>query len=134
MNKSWVEKYPTYNVSFKKISVNRSWKKIIFDQNDRKKIEKNLSSILKKTNGKIKIYPLPDLIFNAFNYTLFNSINVVIVGQDPYFNYETIDGNDVPQAMGLSFSVQKEIKIPSSLKYIYKNLKKYQHHIFDVEI
>jgi uracil-DNA glycosylase len=52
---------------------------------------------------------------------------VVILGQDPYFNYELHDGEKIPQAMGLSFSVPDGFKIPSSLVNIYKNLKKYNH-------
>ena len=53
-------------------------------------------------------------VFNAFNYTSLTDVKVVIVGQDPYHG----DG----QANGLSFSVEEGIKIPPSLKNIYKEL------------
>jgi len=60
------------------------------------------------------IYP-PNLeIFNALNYTPFESVKVVIIGQDPYH------GNN--QAHGFSFSVQVGIDVPPSLKNIYKEL------------
>ena len=59
-------------------------------------------------------YPKNKDIFNAFNYTPFNEVKVVILGQDPY--------HGMGQAHGLSFSVQKGIAVPPSLKNIYKEL------------
>jgi uracil-DNA glycosylase len=56
------------------------------------------------------------LIFNAFKHVPFEDLKVVIVGQDPYIK----DG----EAMGLSFSVPKNIACPPSLKNIYKALNK----------
>ncbi len=64
-------------------------------------------------NGVV-IYPPNDQWFNAFLYTPFDDIKVVIVGQDPYHG----EG----QAHGLSFSVPDGIKIPPSLRNIYKEL------------
>ena len=66
-----------------------------------------------KANGKT-IYPPGSLIFNAFNTTPFEKVKVVILGQDPYHN--------PGEAMGLSFSVPKGVRIPPSLKNIYKEL------------
>ena len=60
------------------------------------------------------VFPKMDDIFNAFKYTDYKDIKVVILGQDPYHN-------DF-EAMGLSFSVPKGIKIPPSLVNIYKEL------------
>lgn len=60
------------------------------------------------------IYPPKDYIFNALKLTPYKDVKVVIVGQDPYHG----EG----EAMGLSFSVQKDIKIPPSLKNIYQEL------------
>ncbi len=62
------------------------------------------------------IYPPNDQWFNAFLYTPFDDIKVVIVGQDPYHG----EG----QAHGLSFSVPDGIKIPPSLRNIYKELSR----------
>ena len=78
-------------------------------------------------DGNIKVFPYPDLVFNAFNLTPLDEVKVIIIGQDPYLNNEMEDNMIVPQAMGLSFSVPVGIKIPSSLKNIYKNLKKFGH-------
>jgi uracil-DNA glycosylase len=61
------------------------------------------------------VYPKPSDVFNAFDLTPFNEVKVVILGQDPY--------HGANQAHGLSFSVQKGVAIPSSLKNIYKELQ-----------
>ncbi len=65
--------------------------------------------------GKV-VYPPTNLIFSAFNITHFNNVKVVILGQDPYHGEN--------QANGLSFSVPKDIKIPPSLKNIFKEIQK----------
>ncbi len=62
------------------------------------------------------IYPPKTHWFNAFQQTPFDEIKVVIVGQDPYHG----EG----QAHGLSFSVPDGIKIPPSLRNIYKELNR----------
>lgn len=57
-------------------------------------------------------------IYNIFRFTFYFNIQqtkVVILGQDPYHNDN--------QAMGLSFSVPKGVKIPPSLRNIYKELQ-----------
>lgn len=61
------------------------------------------------------VYPKGPDIFNAFNHTPFDKVKVVILGQDPYHGQG--------QAHGLSFSVQKGVAIPPSLKNIYKELE-----------
>ena len=61
------------------------------------------------------VYPKPSDIFNAFKLTPFNEVKVIILGQDPY--------HGANQAHGLSFSVQKGVAIPPSLKNIYKELQ-----------
>ena len=61
------------------------------------------------------IFPPNNYIFNALKLTPYKDVKVVIVGQDPY--------HGVGEAHGLSFSVQKGIKVPPSLKNIYKELE-----------
>lgn len=61
------------------------------------------------------IYPPKEDIFAALKNTSFKDVKVVIVGQDPYHG----EG----EAMGLSFSVHDGIKLPPSLKNIYKELE-----------
>lgn len=60
------------------------------------------------------IFPPKHEIFNAFRLTPFANVKVVIVGQDPY--------HGVGEAHGLSFSVRDGLKLPPSLKNIYKEL------------
>jgi uracil-DNA glycosylase len=75
-----------------------------------------ITAFLKREIGAGKtIYPPGPLIFNAFNTTPFDKVKVVILGQDPYINQG--------EAMGLSFSVPKGVKIPPSLRNIYKELE-----------
>jgi len=66
-----------------------------------------------KKLGK-RIYPAQSLYFNALHLTPLESVKVVILGQDPYHG----EG----QAHGLSFSVPDGVKIPPSLRNIYKEL------------
>lgn len=61
------------------------------------------------------IYPPAELTFNALKHTPFESVKVVIVGQDPY--------HGPGQAHGLSFSVPMGIPTPPSLRNVYKELK-----------
>lgn len=66
-----------------------------------------------KQQGAV-VYPPGKLIFNAFNATPLPDVKVVIIGQDPYHQPQ--------QAMGLSFSVPQGVRVPPSLKNIYKEL------------
>lgn len=73
-----------------------------------------IRSVLKSEYSKYTIFPSMYDIFNALKYTSYANTRVVILGQDPY--------HEVGQAHGLSFSVQRGIKIPPSLVNIYKEL------------
>lgn len=66
-----------------------------------------------RASGKT-IYPPQKDVFNAFRFTPFSNIKVVILGQDPYHGPH--------QAHGLSFSVLPGIKPPPSLQNMYKEL------------
>ncbi len=61
------------------------------------------------------IYPKQNEVFNAFRYTDYDNVKVVILGQDPYHGPN--------QAEGLSFSVSNEVLKPPSLKNIFKELE-----------
>lgn len=63
--------------------------------------------------GKV-IYPEESDVFSAFQMTELANVKVVILGQDPYHGPN--------QAHGLSFSVLPGIKIPPSLRNMYKEL------------
>ena len=61
-----------------------------------------------------EIFPPEPLVFNAFNHCAFADVKVVIIGQDPY--------HGPGQAHGLSFSVPRGMKLPPSLRNIYKEI------------
>ncbi|MCT4639509.1 MAG: uracil-DNA glycosylase [Bacteroidales bacterium] len=75
---------------------------------------KQLNNFVESERANGVIYPPKDLVYNAFNKTAFDNIKIVILGQDPYHG----EG----QAHGLSFSVPEGVKIPPSLRNIYKEL------------
>ena len=74
----------------------------------------NFMNLVNKEYETKIIYPPKEDIFAALKNTSFKDVKVVIVGQDPYHG----EG----EAMGLSFSVHKGIKLPPSLKNIYQEL------------
>lgn len=76
---------------------------------------KKLTFFLEKEYQKETIYPEKNQIWQAFDWTPYQDVRVVILGQDPYH------GPD--QAHGLSFSVKPGIKTPPSLVNIYKELE-----------
>ena len=67
-----------------------------------------------KAAGKV-IYPPGSLIFRAFELTPVDQVKVVILGQDPYHN--------PGEAMGLSFSVPDGVRMPPSLRHIYREIE-----------
>lgn len=70
-------------------------------------------------NGAL-IYPPQTSIYNAFHHFNPSQTRVVILGQDPY--------HGPGQAMGLSFSVSDGVKLPPSLKNIYKEVASTNGH------
>lgn len=75
----------------------------------------SLYKFVKEEYSRYVIYPPSNDIFNAYHYTPYSNVKVVIIGQDPY--------HGAGQAHGLCFSVKKEVDIPPSLVNIYKELE-----------
>jgi len=75
---------------------------------------KNLTTFVKGEYARTNVYPPPKLLFNAFDSCPFHDVRVVILGQDPY--------HGKGQAHGLSFSVPQGVRIPPSLKNIFKEI------------
>ncbi|WP_432714714.1 uracil-DNA glycosylase [Pedobacter sp.] len=96
------------------VTLEPSWLNVLEKEFD-KDYMKSLKVFLKEEReNHHEIYPENKNIFNAFQHTPFDKVKVVILGQDPY--------HGPGQAHGLSFSVQKGVKLPPSLKNIYKEL------------
>lgn len=74
----------------------------------------NLVNIIKHEYETKTIYPKQTEIFKAFRNTSYKDTKVVILGQDPY--------HGTGEANGLAFAVNNGIKLPPSLKNIYKEL------------
>ena len=94
--------------------INEDWfeeLKEIFTSDDIKEIHNKLENEYK---NKI-ILPEKDKIFNAFNLCPYEKLSVVILGQDPYIHKE--------EANGLAFSVKEGIKLPPTLKNIFKEIE-----------
>ena len=91
-----------------------TWKDILGEEKE-KEYFKNILSFIEneRKQGKI-IYPPNKDMFNAFSYTPFDKLKVVLIGQDPYHGPN--------QAHGLSFSVKEGIAFPPSLQNIFKEL------------
>jgi len=97
------------------IEMEPSWLQVLGDEFDKDYMLKLKQFLKTEKEAGYKIYPKGSDIFNAFWKTPFSDLEVVILGQDPY--------HGANQAHGLSFSVQKGITPPPSLKNIYKELK-----------
>lgn len=96
------------------IPITNQWQPIIHEATNTASYQK-LRAFLKEEYQTATIYPEMGNIWTAFQWTDYEEVKVVILGQDPYHN--------VGQAHGLSFSVQPGVAVPPSLKNIYKELK-----------
>ena len=73
-----------------------------------------LQQFLAAERAQFQVFPPADHVFSALKLTPFDEVRVVILGQDPY--------HDVGQAHGLAFSVLLGVKLPGSLRNIFKEL------------
>ena len=86
----------------------------LLEEEKQKDYYNELISFIDKEYNTKTIFPPREKIFEAFKLTPFEQTKVVIIGQDPYHG----EG----EAHGLAFSVNNGIKIPPSLKNIYKEI------------
>lgn len=91
-----------------------NWKDLIAEES-KKEYFKELNNFLVSEMKNHTVYPEKKNWFKAFDVTPFEKVKVVIIGQDPYHG----EG----QAQGLSFSVPEGLKLPPSLKNIYKEIE-----------
>lgn len=91
-----------------------NWTDIINEEKQKPYLRETLNYVQKRRDEGVTVFPPEDEIFNAFSYTPFEKVKVVIIGQDPYH------GPD--QAHGICFSVKPGIKTPRSLSNMYKEL------------
>ena len=91
-----------------------TWNEILAEEMQ-KDYYQELQDFVQKRRAEVRVFPEEKNVFNALELTPFESVKVVILGQDPYHGFG--------QAHGLSFSVQKGIPLPPSLRNIYKELQ-----------
>ena len=96
------------------LTLDPSWSNALGDELEKPYFKELKSFLLNQKQEGFIVLPESENVFNAFNYTPFDAVKVVILGQDPYHGKN--------QAQGLSFSVQKGVTVPPSLKNIYKEL------------
>lgn len=90
-----------------------SWKPI-GDADVKKPYFEKLRQFLRAERAQHQVFPPDEKVFAAFELTPFDHVRVVILGQDPY--------HDVGQAHGLAFSVLPGVKLPGSLRNIFKEM------------
>ncbi len=96
------------------VKIEESWKKQLQAEFD-KPYFKALTDFVRSEYQTKKVFPPARLIFNAFDSCPFDTVKVVIIGQDPYHN--------VGQAHGLCFSVPDGVEKPPSLINIFKEIE-----------
>lgn len=95
------------------VQLESSWKKALATEFD-KPYFIELTSFVRSAYLQTSVFPHPKNVFNAFEQTPFDTVRVVILGQDPY--------HGKGQAHGLSFSVQDGMRIPPSLRNMYTEI------------
>jgi uracil-DNA glycosylase len=96
------------------VTIEESWKRVLSGEFE-KEYFKTLRDFIHSEYRNKTIYPPAKQIFNAFDSCPFESVKVVILGQDPY--------HEPSQAHGLSFSVLPPCPPPPSLVNIYKEIR-----------
>lgn len=96
------------------VNITNDWMDLLKEEFE-KEYYKKLRAFLIKEYTSRTIYPDKYEIFNALNFTAYEDVKVVILGQDPYHGPR--------QAHGLSFSVKPGVAVPPSLVNIYKELR-----------
>ena len=91
-----------------------TWNEILAEEM-KKDYYQELQAFVQKRREEVRVFPEEKNVFRALELTPFESVKVVILGQDPYHGFG--------QAHGLSFSVQKGIPLPPSLRNMYKELQ-----------
>ena len=94
--------------------IGNDWDLVLQEEYDKDYFQQ-IKSVVREEYNKKTIFPPADRVFYAFRQTPYKCVKVVILGQDPYHG----EG----EANGLCFSVNRGIKMPPSLKNIYKELK-----------
>ena len=94
--------------------IGNKWDEVLTEEYQ-KEYFKKIILYINKAYKERPIFPPKNYILRALSLTDYDNVKVVILGQDPY--------HGVGEANGLAFSVNNGVKLPPSLKNIYKELK-----------
>lgn len=97
-----------------KVKIAADWQSVLQEEFDKPYFEK-LVDFVRSEYSSTTIYPAGKNIFRAFDKCPFESLKIVIIGQDPY--------HGVGQANGLCFSVDDGVQFPPSLQNIFKEIQ-----------
>lgn len=103
-------------MELKNVEIEAKWKEILMEEFQKDYFVEIKKHLVKEIHEGKTVFPPGKLIFNAFNLTPFDKVKVVILGQDPY--------HGPGQAMGLCFSVPRNVPRPASLLNIYKEINR----------
>ena len=95
------------------VKISADWRDILQPEFDKPYFEQ-LTKFVRSEYGTTQVFPAGRNIFRAFDKCPFESLKVVIIGQDPY--------HGVGQANGLCFSVDDGVPFPPSLQNIFKEI------------
>lgn len=91
-----------------------TWAEVLGQEKSQPYFQTLMTRVQAERDAGKTIYPPKEAVFNAFRFTEFADVKVVILGQDPYHGPN--------QAHGLCFSVQPGVAVPPSLRNMYKEL------------
>ena len=95
------------------VNIGNDWDEILKDEFEKEYYKKMRKFLINEYKTKL-IYPKPEEIFTAFKLTSYKDCKIILLGQDPYHGEN--------QAHGLAFSVKEGIKLPPSLRNMYKEI------------
>lgn len=96
------------------VKLEPSWKEALTEEFEKPYFKELAEFVRSEYQHKI-VYPPPKFVFRAFELTPFDTVKVVILGQDPY--------HGAGQANGLCFAVNEGVSLPPSLQSIFKELE-----------
>ncbi|PCI90148.1 uracil-DNA glycosylase [Candidatus Kaiserbacteria bacterium] len=108
----------------KELHLETSWEKRLSEITNSASFQ-SLADFLRQEYDKGEVYPSEENIFSAFDACPFDSVKVVIIGQDPYHGEH--------QANGLCFAVSEGVKLPPSLRNIFKEIESDLSHTIEKE-
>jgi len=91
----------------------QSWREVLAGETA-KPYFRQLAEFVARERATNQVFPPPGEVFSALEATPYGQVKVLLLGQDPY--------HDDNQAHGMCFSVKRGVRVPPSLRNVYKEL------------